>query len=66
MVKRFTESLDKHYCIKYRINMMENLELMKEFGIKKFQEGEEGRWHCPECGEVFYGKKLTLSIIQLK
>jgi uncharacterized UBP type Zn finger protein len=35
--------------------MIENLENIKNFGLKKFITGERIRWTCSECG----GKKIV-------
>ncbi len=32
------------------MSMIENLENIKEFGIRKFVRSEKVRWSCPECG----------------
>jgi hypothetical protein len=44
--------LDKRYRTFYRMSMVENLEYIKENGVKKFLEREEAKWRCPECGGV--------------
>jgi hypothetical protein len=46
------EHLDKRYRTKYNMSMVENLEFIKNFGIKKFIENEKARWTCPKCGGV--------------
>ena len=46
------KSLDKRYRTKYNMSMIENLEYIKENGIKKFCEKERERWKCPKCGGV--------------
>lgn len=42
--------LDKRYRTKYNMSMIENLENIKEFGIRKFIIDEKIRWTCSECG----------------
>ncbi|RPI97930.1 MAG: DUF3795 domain-containing protein [Spirochaetales bacterium] len=42
--------LDKRYRTKYGMSMIENLENIRELGIKKFVAQEKIRWKCPECG----------------
>ncbi len=42
--------LDKRYRTKYRMSMIENLEHIKNFGLKKFVADEKSRWACSECG----------------
>jgi hypothetical protein len=44
--------LDKRYRTKYNMSMVENLEFIKNFGIRKFIRNEESRWTCPHCGGV--------------
>ncbi len=34
------------------MSMLENLDNIKKFGIKKFVTSEQKRWKCPKCGEV--------------
>jgi len=42
--------LDKRYRTRYKMSMIENLENIKKFGIRKFSRNEEVRWTCSECG----------------
>jgi hypothetical protein len=42
--------LDKRYRTKYKMSMIENLENIKKFGIRKFIKSENKRWACPKCG----------------
>ena len=42
--------LDKRYKTKYRMSMIDNLEYIKKFGIKKFILNENIRWTCSNCG----------------
>ncbi len=42
--------LDKRYRTKYHMSMIENLENIKNFGLKKFLEDEKVRWTCSDCG----------------
>jgi len=44
------EHLDKRYRTKYNMSMIENLENIKELGIRQFVRNEKARWYCPECG----------------
>ena len=46
------KDLDKRYCARYHMSMIENLKFIKEHGIESFLEKEEEKWRCPECGEV--------------
>ena len=42
--------LDQRYRAKYGMSMIENLENIRKFGIRKFLENEKIRWTCAECG----------------
>lgn len=42
--------LDTRYRTKYNISMIENLEHIKNFGIRKFIKNEDVRWACTNCG----------------
>jgi hypothetical protein len=44
--------LDKRYQAKYNMSMVENLEYIKKFGVRKFIRNEKTRWACPKCGGV--------------
>jgi len=44
------EHLDKRYRTKYNMSMIENLENIKEFGVRTFLGTENQKWTCPECG----------------
>ena len=46
------KDLDKRYCARYHMSMIENLKFIKEHGIESFLEKEEAKWRCSECGEV--------------
>ncbi len=41
--------LDKRYRTRYNMSMIENLENIKNLGIRKFVNTEMARWSCPEC-----------------
>jgi hypothetical protein len=47
---RRLRELDKRYRTKYHMSMIENLESIKEIGIRAFIKNEKVRWTCPECG----------------
>jgi ribosomal protein L32 len=47
------KNLDKRYRTKYGMSMLENLENIKKFGIRKFVKSEQKIWKCPKCGELF-------------
>jgi hypothetical protein len=42
--------LDKRYRTKYNMSMIENLDNIKSFGIRKFLKNEDVRWTCSQCG----------------
>ena len=44
--------LDKRYRTKYGMSMIDNLETIKEFGIRRFIRNEKERWICPKCREM--------------
>ena len=44
--------LDKRYRTKYAMSMIDNLEYIKQFGIRDFVKQEKERWACPVCGEI--------------
>ncbi|MBF0472867.1 MAG: DUF3795 domain-containing protein [Nitrospirae bacterium] len=41
--------LDARYKTKYNMSMIENLNNIKNIGIRKFVNNEQERWRCPEC-----------------
>jgi hypothetical protein len=46
------KQLDERYRKQYHMSMIENLDDIKDYGIKKFLEQQEKKWKCPECGGV--------------
>ena len=46
------KSLDKRYRTKYHMSMIENLELIKGYGIEAILKKEEEKWRCTECNGV--------------
>jgi hypothetical protein len=44
--------LDKRYRSKYGMSMIENLESLRELGLREFVAREKARWTCPDCGGV--------------
>ena len=42
--------LDVRYRTNYAMSMIENLERIKNFGIRNFWENERERWTCIACG----------------
>jgi hypothetical protein len=49
---RRLQQLDERYRTHYRMSMIENLEYIKEHGMKMFLDKEAEKWRCPECGGV--------------
>jgi rubrerythrin len=44
--------IDKRYRSKYGMSMIENLNAIKETGIRNFIKLEKQKWTCPECGNL--------------
>ncbi len=42
--------LDKRYRTRYHLSEIENLEFIRDRGIRKFLKFEEKRWTCLRCG----------------
>lgn len=42
--------LDNRYRTKYDMSMIDNLEYIKDHGMRKFLKNEDVRWTCPHCG----------------
>jgi hypothetical protein len=49
---RRLKHLDERYRTNYRMSMIENLEDIRNNGIKEFLEKEAEKWQCPECGGI--------------
>ena len=47
---RRLRQLDLRYRTKYGMSMLENLEAIRTFGIRKFVAQEKKKWACPTCG----------------
>ncbi len=47
---KMLKSLDKRYCTKYHMSMIDNLNYIKVNGVERFLEKEEEKWSCPVCG----------------
>ena len=45
-------AIDKRYKANFRMSEIENLNRIRDEGIKAFLESEEAKWKCPECGGV--------------
>jgi hypothetical protein len=46
------KQLDKRYRTRYFVNVIQNLEDIRDNGLAAFVEKEKKRWRCPECGGV--------------
>ena len=46
------KNLAKRYETLYHMNMVDNLQYMKEQGLTKFLETEKKKWECTNCGQV--------------
>ncbi len=44
------KQMDKRYSTKYGMSVIENLEYIKENGIREFVQNERDRWVCKHCG----------------
>ncbi len=49
--KRLKE-LDKRYRTKYGMSMIENLNTIRDIGIRGFTRSEKEKWACPNCGNT--------------
>lgn len=46
------KQLDKRYRSKYGMSMIENLNNIKAFGIRRFIKNERERWKCSNCSSL--------------
>ncbi len=46
------KQLDKRYRTKYKMSMIDNLNMIEKFGLRHFIRNEKEKWICPECGEM--------------
>jgi hypothetical protein len=44
--------IDKRYRTSYKISLVQNLLTLKEMGMTKYLETEQGKWACPNCGST--------------
>lgn len=42
--------LDKRYRTKYKMSVIDNLQLVKDYGPEKFIQLEKVKWECKNCG----------------
>ncbi|HNU96261.1 MAG TPA: DUF3795 domain-containing protein [Candidatus Magasanikbacteria bacterium] len=55
------KNLDKRYRTKYNMSMIENLEFIKDNGIRMFIKKEKEKWTCKKCGgTICVHRKLCL------
>jgi len=53
------KQLDKRYRTKYGMSMIDNLNMIDEFGIRHFIQNQKEKWICSECGELICVHKPT-------
>jgi hypothetical protein len=46
------KQLDKRYRTNYGMSMLENLQFIREKGIRAFVACEQKRWTCKKCGSI--------------
>ncbi|MCP4705971.1 MAG: DUF3795 domain-containing protein [candidate division Zixibacteria bacterium] len=46
------KNLDKRYSTKYMMSLIENLENIKNLGIRKYISNEKIKWNCSQCNGV--------------
>ena len=46
------KKIDKTYCEKYQVSLIENFMNIKSKGMKEFLKSEKEKWKCPTCGGV--------------
>jgi len=46
------KNLDQRYRTKYGMSMIDNLETIKQVGIRNFIKQEKERWACSKCGGI--------------
>jgi hypothetical protein len=44
--------IDKRYRASYSTNLIQNLNLIRETGIREYLNNEKERWICKDCGSV--------------
>jgi len=45
-------TLDRRYRERYRMSEIENLERIRDEGMRAFLKSEEKKWACPRCGGI--------------
>jgi len=46
------KQMDRRYRARYSMSVIENLEAIRDSGIRQFIRNEKRKWTCPKCGEV--------------
>ncbi len=46
------KKLDKRYRTRFNMSSIENLEFIRDQGIKEFLKQQEERYRCPDCGGI--------------
>jgi hypothetical protein len=46
---RRVKHLDKRYRTKYYMSMIDNLNFIRDYGVRKFVKNEVARWTCSKC-----------------
>ena len=46
------KKLDKRYRTRYAMSMIDNLQMIREVGIRRFIQNEKTKWTCAECGNL--------------
>ena len=44
--------MEKSYNTRYRSSLMENSELVRQYGLEKFMEKQKERYACSKCGGI--------------
>ncbi|HVO74356.1 MAG TPA: DUF3795 domain-containing protein [Ignavibacteriaceae bacterium] len=59
---RRIKNLDNRYRTKFGMSMIENLDCINKYGIRKFTKLEKEKWTCPGCGNVICVHKNSCMI----
>jgi hypothetical protein len=46
------KTIDKRYKSRYRMSIIENLNFIKQHGMRNFLAEQEKLWKCPRCGKM--------------
>ncbi len=46
------QQIDKRYRSLFRMSLIDNLEYIRDKGVRSLLEKEEEKWRCPQCGAV--------------